>query len=116
MKANKIFFDLYSPGKAEAEQIYYEKNDMVYICLMDLGIYTKVHRQEMFDTNMHHGCFIEHEPSMTEVGKKEKAFKLIHEYNLMYLPPEDFREAERSGEKERVKKAFAYAEKLIAES
>lgn len=120
MRANKIFFDIYStPGgnmPYEEYRKWYEQNDTVYICLLDMGIYTKVKRSVMFDMGLNYGCFIEHYPSNTPEQAREKALKFVESENLVYVEPEEFKAIEKQGESKRVQKAFAYAEKLIAEN
>lgn len=120
MKANKIFFDLYSTSgdllPYDEYKNYYIKNDIVYICLMDEGIFTKVHRQEMFDKNMHYGCFIEHRCFRTAEDVDEEAIDFIIKYNLVYTTPDEFIKIEHDAESIRVGKAFEYAERLIKEN
>lgn len=120
MRANKIFFDIFSTSGArmakDEYKKWYDQNDTVYICLMDLGIYTKVKRQEMFDTGMHYGCLIENICSETPDQVMQAAMYWVNTHGLTFVSPEDFREAERSGEAKRVQKAFAYAEALIKQS
>lgn len=119
MKANKLFFDIYSTGGSipyEEYRLFYKQNDTVYICLLDEGIYTKVKRQEMFDTNMHHGCFIEHYCSITADDVRTQALSYIEKYNLMYVTPEEFRRIEAKDPNHRYIKAFAEAEKIIAKN
>ena len=118
MKANKIFFDLFSTSGGmmpyEEYRKWYDKNDIVYICLLDVGIYTKVHREEMFKKNMNCGCFIEHCPCRTPEEVTKEALDFITINQLFYTTPDEFIAAEKEAEEERVKKAFSYAENLIA--
>lgn len=119
MKANKIFFDLFSTSGGEIShedyRKWYDKNDMVYIVLRDKSIYTKVHRKEMFDKNMHCGCFLETRPSRTPKEVRKEALALVKEINAIYVEPNEFIRIEQENEKERVSKAFARAEQLIAQ-
>ena len=119
MRANKIFFDLYSTSGGalphEEYKKWYDKHDTVYILLMDAGIYTKVPRQEMFDKNMHHGCFIDHYPCKTPEDVQRAAMNVVDSYNLLFVSPDEFIQIEKADEKNRVIKAFATAEKMIRE-
>jgi hypothetical protein len=120
MRANKLFYDLYStsggtlPYKEYRE--WYDKHDTVYIILMDAGIYTKVPRQEMFNKNMHHGCFIEHYCFETPEQVAKNALRVVDNYDLMFVSPDEFIKIEKEDENTRTAKAFAYAERLIKEN
>lgn len=118
MKANKIFFDLYSTcGGAMPYDEYrkwYDANDTVYIVLVDAKIYTKVKRQVMFEMGLNNGCMIEHYPFRTPLEVENHAMGFIQNLKAKYFPPKEFQEIEAKCESERVKKAFAYAEQLIA--
>ena len=117
VKANKIFFDLYSTcgGKMPYEEYrkWYDQHDTVYIVLMDKGIYTKVRRQEMFDKGLQYGCFIEHCPYDTPEEVREHALKVVQEHNLMFVEPDEFVKLEKEQEDYRVAKAFQVAEQMI---
>lgn len=117
IKANKIFFDLYSTsgGRMPYEEYrkWYDKNDTVYIALLDAQIYTKVARKEMFDKSMHHGCFIEHYSYETPEQVKKSAMRFVEENNLHYCEPDVFIKVEKENENSRVVKAFCEAERMI---
>ena len=110
MTANKIFFDLYW-----SKTNYYEKNDQVYIALLDCGIFTKVARKEMFNRDMTHGCFIENYSYHTADDVKKNALKFMKRHNLKMVDNDTFIKLEKEKQAERVARAFNYAEKLIRE-
>lgn len=118
MRSNKIFFDLYSTSGGtlpyEEYRQWYDRNDTVYIALIDLAIYTKVPRKEMFEKNMHHGCFIEHKSYDTPEEVRSHALDLAERRNLLFVEPDEFIRLEKMNESERVAKAFAIAEQMIA--
>ena len=120
MKANKILFDLYSTsgGRVPYEEYrkFYEKNDTVYICLRDAGIYTKVARKEMFEKNMTHGCFIEHCPYDTPEEVRVAALHFAEHNDLMFVTPDEFIRIEKENEFTRVTKAFTIAERMIRQN
>ena len=117
MLANKIFFDLYSTSGGSMSRDdykkYYDSHDTVFILLMDAGIYTIVHRQTMFDHNMHHGCFIEHYSFRTPEEVQREALHFVDKYNLKRVEPSEFMRIEKENDGARVAKAFAKAEELI---
>jgi len=119
MRANKIFFDLFSTSGGtlpyEEYREWYNKHDTVYIALLDAGIYTKVKRQEMFDKGMNLGCFIKHCPMSTPEKVTYAAMKIAEEHNLLFVTPDEFIQIEKSNENHRVAKAFATAERMIKE-
>lgn len=118
MKANKIFFDLYSTsgGRVPYDEYrkWYEKNDIVYIVLVDSKIYTKVKRQTMFDMGLWGGCFIEDLAFDTPEEVRASALNIVREIGATYVEPQDFKRIEKQNEQERVSKAFAMAESMIA--
>jgi len=118
MRANKIFFDLYSTsgGKIPYEEYrkWYEKNDLVYIVLVDEMIYTKVKRQEMFDKGMNCGCFIEHVCSDTPEEVRSEALRFIERVGASYVSVDEFIAIERKQQNKRVASAFAVAEEMIS--
>ena len=117
MRANKIFFDLYSTPPMgvgyEAYRKLYEANRDVYIALMDAGIYTKVDRNELFDKGMYYGCILEHKCYDTPKQVKEVALRFAEAHGLRYVEPDEFIELEKAKQDERVAKAFALAEAMI---
>ena len=94
---------------------WYDQNDMVYIVLVDCKVYTKVHREVMFEKSMHHGCFIEHYSYDTPNQVEEKALAFAQRIGAVEVSNEEFISLEKEGENQRVAKAFAYAESLIAQ-
>ena len=119
MKANKVFFDLYSTSGGtlphEEYREWYDRNDTVYIALVDAGIYTKVPRKEMFAKGMSHGCFIEHCPYDTPEESRAAALKFAERHSLIFVTPDEFIKIEKDNEEARVASAFALAEKMISE-
>lgn len=103
MKANKIFFDTYDKG-----------DGIVTIVLVDAKIYTSLPRHEMRERGMFHGCFLETRPSETEREAKASAMRLAHAIGARRVTPDEFEEIEKSGQGERVARAFAVAEAMIA--
>lgn len=118
--ANKLFFDLYSTSgekmPKEEYKKFYEKNNMVYIVLVDKKIYTKVARQEMFEKGLHHGCFLESYPYDTPKEVETHAMLMVKRVGARYVDPVEFQIIEEQGEQERTQRAFAYAERLISEN
>lgn len=118
MKANKIFFDLYSTNGNMPYKEYrkwYDENDMVYIVLRDTKIYTIVKRTEMFNKGMHNGCFIEHMPYRTPLEVKENALAFAKSIGARFVSVDEFNVLENAMEEQRVRKAFAMAERMIRE-
>lgn len=118
MRANKIFYDLYSTSGGtmpyEEYRAWYNKNDTVYIILVDEKIITKVKRQEMFDLNLHNGCFIKNNAYNTPEQVRENALKDAERFGCVFVSPKEFMTIEEKEEEERVAKAFTIAEWLIA--
>ena len=118
MKANKVFFDLYSTsgGKIPYEEYkaWYEKNDIVYIVLVDEKIYTKVKRQEMFDKCLNHGCFLEHLAFETPEEVRSEALEFVKRLGASYVSVDEFIEIEHKQQSKRVASAFAFAEEMIS--
>lgn len=117
MKANKIFFDLYSTsgGTLPKEEYnkYYDEHDTVFICLMDAGIYTKVKRDEMFKRGMFHGCFIDSVCCRTGKEVIETATQFVNKHNLRFVEVDEFIKLEEVNNDVRVANAFATAECMI---
>ena len=86
----------------------------VWIVLRDAKIATQVSKEEFFETCMHHGCFIENEFFETREECNKEAIAMAHHLGCRFVTPEEFRRLEKEGEKDRVAKAFAKAEKLIS--
>lgn len=118
MQADKIIIDIFSSQNDMMPYLeyrkWYHKNDTVYIILRSEGIYTKVKRMKMFDLNLNCGCFIEHDTQRTPEEVRKVALGYVERENLTFVEPEEFKRIEEINRKERVAKAFAYAEKLIA--
>ena len=118
MRANKIFFDLFSTsgGTLPHEEYvkWYNKHDTVYTALRDAGIYTKIAREEMFKKGMWHGCFLESCPYRTPEEVREGALRFAKDNDLTFVDPDEFIRIEETTERERVAKAFAIAERMIA--
>lgn len=119
MRANKVIFDLYSTSGGKITpadyKAYYEANNLVYIVLVDEKIYTKVKRDEMFDKGLNCGCFIEHKPSDTPSQVETSANALISTIGARFVSVNDFISIEEKNSANRVKRAFAVAEKMIRE-
>lgn len=117
MKANKIIYDLYSTsgGKMSHEDYkkFYEKNDEVYIILVDENIYTKVKRQVMFDKGLNLGCFIDHVPCDTPEEVRVEALRLVNDLHCVFVTVDEFKDIEKKKETSRVASAFFTAEQLI---
>ena len=120
MKANKIFFDLYSSAPTgvskEDYNNYYRNHDLVYIALLDEGIYTKVGRRKMFELNMHHGCFIEHLAFETEEDVRNAALQFAQSNDLIFVEPETFIKIEQRKMLTRDASALRIAEEMISKS
>ena len=120
MKANKIFFDLYSTGPTRVSKEdynnYYRNHDLVYIALLDEGIYTRVHRQTMFDLNMHNGCFIEHLSFETEEDVRNAVLQFAKENDLIFVDAETFIKIEQRKMLTRDASALRIAEEIISKS
>ena len=120
MKANKIFFDIYSTpprGVSKTEyRKFYDNHSIVYIALLDEGIYTRVHRQIMFDLNMHHGCFIEHLAFETEEDVRNSALQFAQSNDLIFVEPETFIKIEQRKMLTRDASALRIAEEMISKS
>lgn len=119
MNANKIFFDIYSTGGGtgmtkDEYRHYYEQNNVVYIVLVDAGIYTEVERPEMFERGMARGCFIDVQPFRTPKEAKAAAMRLAHAIKARRVSPDEFIAIEQERETRRVAAAFAIAEEMIA--
>lgn len=108
MTANKIFYDTYYPHPEGDEAA------QVVIVLRDARIYTIVSRRELFDRGMFHGCFIESRPSETQREAKAAAMRLTHAIGARRVSPDEFEEIEKAQNAERVARAFATAEAMIA--
>lgn len=118
---NKIIYDIYSTGGGlgmtrDEYAKYYAENDIVYIILVDECVFTRVKRSEMFENNLHLGCFIEHRPSMTADESHRRAIATIKSINAREVTPQQFVEIERRDNDSRTASAFATAEKLIKEN
>lgn len=119
MKANKVFFDLYSTsgGKMPYKEYrkWYDRNNTVYIVLVDAKIYTKVERPIMFKEGLNCGCFIEHRPFDTPSQVESSAQKFIDQVGAKFVSPNEFKVIEGEMENQRVAKAFAVAEHMITQ-
>ena len=114
----KMIFDLYSTcgGKMPYDEYrkWYDKNDMVYVVLVDEKIYTKCHRNELFDNGLHYGCFIEDLPFDTPELVEKNALETIKRFGCVFTTIDEFKTIEKRKENERVRKAFMIAEEMIA--
>lgn len=118
MKANKLYFDLYSTCgdrmPYEEYKKYYQKHNIVYIVLVDEKIYTKVDRETMFKLKLNLGCFISHYPYDTPQEVEQNAMAIINEIKARYVEPNDFISIEKKREPARSLSALALAETMIA--
>lgn len=107
MTSNKIFYDTYWRKDQKDDE-------PVIIVLKDAKIYTILPRGEMFEKGMHHGCFLENKSYETQSEAKAAAMRLTHVIGAKRVTPDEFIELERVNDAERVGKAFALAETMIA--
>lgn len=107
-KANKIIYSArnHPPGAEKA----------IWLLLRDENVCTNVTEKEAFETGMLHGCFIEQLAFDERDQANKAASKAALESNARFVEPKEFREIEARKERERVSKAFAFAEKLIVNS
>ena len=108
MKSNKIFFDTYASKNRD-------NKEQVTIVLVDAKIYTIVTRKELFGNGMFHGCFLETKCYESEQEAKANAMRLTHAIGARRVSREEFDAIERQNEQERVSRAFAMAEAMIAQ-
>ena len=108
MQSNKIFYDTFypHPDADEAAQ--------VVIVLVDAKVYTIVSRRELFDRGMFHGCFLESKCYNTQREAKAAAMRLTHVIGAKRVTVNEFEDIERQDQTERVARAFATTEAMIA--
>ena len=107
MTSNKIIFDTFYPHQDNGD-------GPVIIVLKDAKIYTIVPRNVLLARNMDCGCFIEHTSHDTPQQSKAAAMRLAHAIGAQHVSPEEFIEIEQRQQTQRVAKAFATAEAMIA--
>lgn len=123
MNSNKYIIGLYSSNvdycidhnltREEYNKIY--ENSPVYVMLCDEKIITKCkNHNELYEKNLHSGCFIETIPFATNKEVKDYVNYLTMKYKLKNVTNNRFKEIESIKEDERKKEAFALAEKMIA--
>ena len=105
MKANKYLFTVRNANFATT---------LAVIVLADEKIYTEILMEDMFRNNMDCGCFVEYVQSGSVTEQRHASNRLINEIGAIHVWPSKFVEIEQEGRFERVRKAFAVANAMIA--
>lgn len=85
------------------------------IILKDERILTWLDQAEMYELGLHHGCFISTEGNDTDFQTRCSLFIEAYALGCRFVSPAEFKEIEARRQEERTAKAFAEAERMIAE-
>lgn len=124
MNANKIIFALYSSNydycvdnnlTYEGYKKIYE-NTPAYVLLCDEKVITKCkNADELYQKGLTNGCFIDTQLKDSPEELEENVNYLQKKYKIKSVSNDEFKEIESKKQLQRVKKAFATAEKMIAD-